>query len=545
MRFLSLFLLLSLYTTLLFGQKTDCIYPYDAKHYDLSVFFDSLGEGKIRGTNHILFQVLRPIDSIVIPLSNNFRVTSLNYDEKKAFDLDYRHEAHKIILKPGKKLLPNQDYELKIGFEGFPMLAKNAPWDGGLVQKKDKEGNHFIGIACEGDGASIWWPCFDSWQDEPEDGVDFKITVDSSYTAVANGRLLGVEENGAQKEWHWRVKNPINLYNVNFTIGKMAHFSDTFYSAETQEVLDLDYYVLAYNLEKAKAHFQQVKPMLQIFEKSFGRYPFYEDGYKLVETPYLGMEHQSAIAYGNNYQNGYFGNLNYTNQHEFDYIIIHESGHEWFGNNITAKDPADMWIHEAFTTYSESVYVEALHGKVAAIDYINHHKKGVNNESPIVGPYCENKEGSSDMYAKGSLFINTLRQKIQNDSLFKAILKNMNAEFFHKTIGYEDVLNYWNKQTKLNLTPIFETYLKNSKIPHLQVTTQKTGKNIGLLMNFNQVAKGFSLPVSIFNTKTKKTKTIIVSDKKMTTPGFTIPITEGKDWEINDKLGYFNLILMK
>ncbi|MBK7959405.1 MAG: M1 family metallopeptidase [Bacteroidetes bacterium] len=357
-------------------------------------------------------------------------------------------------------------------------------------------------MACEGFGASSWWPCKDHLSDEPESMV-VKISAPKGMVAIANGRLVQVDTGRVMNKFIWKVVSPINTYNVNISIGDYVHFSDTFISRKDAARLDLDYWVLSDHLEKAKEQFKQVKPMLVCYEEKLGKYPFYDDSYKLVETPYLGMEHQSCIAYGNGYKKGYAGNTKMTNGHEFDYIIIHESGHEWFGNNISCADIADMWIHEAFTTYTESIFVECNYGKEKAVDYINSKFERIGNKAPMVGIYGVNEEGAGDMYSKGSLFLNTLRHIIDHDSLWWSILYDMNTvAFHHKTIGYSDVLNYFNQRSGRDFTKIFEQYLKYPSPPKLKYSLTKIkGKTFDVSMQWETDVVGFEMPIVVLTKK--------------------------------------------
>ena len=293
----------------------------------------------------------------------------------------------------------------------------------------------------------------------------------------------------------WFVSYPINNYNVTLNIGNYVHFSDNYISSG--DTLQLDYYVLGNNLEKAKEHFEQVKPMMECFESYFGKYPFWNDGYALVETPYLGMEHQSAIAYGNDYLEGYYGNKSFIDGLDFDFIIIHESGHEWWGNSITTNDIADMWVHEGFCTYSEALYVECIYGYDAMLSYVNNQKKLVRNDKAVIGPYHVNKSGSSgDMYFKGSLMLHTLRNLISDDQLWFDIIKGLSTEFSYRTVDGQEIIDYINKQTGKDFNNFFDQYLKNKDVPEFQYSLQKNGRNTTLVYNWNSI-ENFDMPILI------------------------------------------------
>ncbi len=364
--------------------------------------------------------------------------------------------------------------QLDVAFSGKPRAAVNPPWDGGWIYKKDRAGNPWMSVACQGLGASVWYPCKDHQSDEPDRGARMNIVVPDTLSAIANGRLIGKKPAGDRKEqWSWTVTSPINNYNLVPYIGKYTRFSDTL-MGEGNQKLDLDYWVLTEDLEKAKQQFKRdVKRMLRAFEYWFGPYPFYNDGFKLVQSPHLGMEHQSAIAYGNQFKNGYLGtDLSGSGWGlGWDYIIIHESGHEWFANNITTRDIADMWVHEGFTMYSEVLFVEYHYGRQAADAYARGLRRSIRNNKPLIGPYGVNKEGSSDIYNKGANLIHTIRELIGNDSLFRRTLRGMNRELAGEPTTSEAVERYWIKQSGLDLQPIFDQYLRTTQIPKLEVRT--------------------------------------------------------------------------
>ncbi len=382
--------------------------------------------------------------------------------------IERKDDFYFIDLSSFKNQLIAKDAILEMTFFGFPKIAKNAPWQGGWVFKKDKSGNPWISVACQGDGASLWYPNKDYWGDKPNEGAQLNIIVPNDLVGIGNGKLIKKELLLNNKtQYSWLVTNPINNYNLVPYIGKYANFFETFNGKEG--LLNLDYWVLEDNLELAKDQFKQVAPMLQCFEDWLGPYPFYKDNYKLVESPYLGMEHQSNIAYGNEFKNGYLGNdLSNTGWGlKWDYIIIHESGHEWFGNAISAKNPADMWLHESFTTYTEALYTECQNGKKAGNEYVIGLRRNIKNDNPIMGDYATNKEGSMDMYPKGANMIHTFRQIINNDVKFKSILKALISSFKNKTITKEDFINKINELSSKDYSSFFNQYLKTTELPRL------------------------------------------------------------------------------
>jgi aminopeptidase N len=384
-------------------------------------------------------------------------------------------------------------YVMTVYYHGKPHIAINPPWDGGLIWKKDSNKNPWVSIACQGMGASVWYPCKDYQGDEP-DSAEMHITIPDSLVCVGNGRFRGKVNNGdGTTTYDWAVTNPINNYNIIPYIGKYTHFSEQ-YKGEAGQ-LDMDYWVLDSNLNKAKVQFKDAPKMMKAFEYWFGPYPFYKDGYKLVDAPHLGMEHQSAIAYGNGYQNGYRGmDLSGSSWgKQFDFIIIHESGHEWFGNNITTKDIADMWVHESFTCYSETLFTEYYYGKDAGAAYVKGIRKNIENELPIIGKYGVNNEGSADMYYKGANMIHTIRQVIDNDSLFRQILRGLNKTFYHKTVTGQQVEEYISKQSRISFSKVFDQYLRTIQIPVLEYKLE----GFNLQYRYSNCIEGFNLPLKI------------------------------------------------
>jgi aminopeptidase N len=464
---------------------------WDLKFYDIKVeVFPN--EQSIQGSVDIRYTVLASQQVMQIDLQPPLTIVKIMQgSDVLSFTKDGANVYLITLVKPQQK---GREETITIFYGGKPVVAKNPPWEGGLQWAKDSAGNHFIATSCQGLGASVWWPCKDHMYDEPEEGVTISVTVPGDLMDVSNGRLTEtVENDNGTKTYIWTVQNPINNYGVNMNIGRYVHFGDTLNGEKGK--LDLDFYVLPENLEKAREQFKQAKLMLRAFEHWFGPYPFYEDGYKLVEVPYLGMEHQSSVTYGNKYQNGYLGNdFSGTGYGlKFDFIIIHESGHEWFANNITYKDMADMWIHESFTNYSESLYIEYYYGKEAASQYIIGNRKGIRNDKPIQGPYGVNESGSGDMYLKGGNVLHTIRQVVQDDGLWRSILRDMNKTFYHATVESKDIEKFISTQAKRDLTKIFDQYLRTTQVPVLEYSIHR-GK---VSYRWTQCIDGFNMPVRI------------------------------------------------
>jgi aminopeptidase N len=462
---------------------------WDLLFYDLQV--KVAPENKfIEGSNTVRYKVLKPKQVLQIDLQQPLKILSIFQDEQP---LAYTSKGYSHFVSLEKPQLAGEINEIVINYSGNPREAIRAPWDGGFSWSMDKNGHPFVATSCQGLGASVWWPNKDHMYDEV-DSMAISVTVPKDLVAVANGRLKKVHEQEDTKTYDWYVSNPINNYGVNVNIGDYVSYGEI-YEGE-KGPLELSYYVLRDNLEKARQQFKQVPLMLKAFEHWFGPYPFYEDSYKLVEVPYLGMEHQSSITYGNNYQNGYLGNdLSRSGWgNTFDFIIIHESGHEWFANNITYKDIADMWIHEGFTAYSENLYLNFHQGKTASSEYVLGTRNNIRNDRPIIGPYGVNKAGSSDMYYKGANMLHTLRTLLEDDEKWRRILRGMNSEFYHQTVTTEQVENYLSEQTGIDLTAFFNQYLRTTKIPTLEYKIEEDT----IRYRYTNVVEDFDMPVRIY-----------------------------------------------
>jgi len=465
---------------------------WDLKHYKLAV--EVFPKTKtIKGSNTINFEVIKPAKKMQIDLQEPLQITKITHQNK---ELNYSREGNVYWINFSKNLPINSKEKITIYYEGKPTESRNPPWSGGITWRKDEKGNDFIASSNQGIGASIWWPNKDHTYDEPENGIDMHITVPEHLTDVSNGRLINIihDKEAKIKTFHWQVKNPINNYGVNINIGNYIHFSEIFQGEKGN--LDCNYWVLKHNLAKAKKQFKQAKMTLAAFEHWFGPYPFYEDSYKLVEAPYLGMEHQSSVTYGNQYQNGYLGrDLSGTGVGlKFDYIIIHESGHEWFANNITNKDVADMWIHESFTTYSESLFIDYHFSTEEANKYVIGMRRAIRNDKPIIGQYNVNNEGSSDMYYKGANILHTLRQIINNDILWKEILRGLNKDFYHQQVTTKQIEDYIIKKGNLKINRFFYQYLRTVKIPILEYQIKRNQ----ISYSFTNTVDNFSMPVKVW-----------------------------------------------
>jgi aminopeptidase N len=462
---------------------------WDLQHYKIEV--EVLPEKKtLKGTNTITYKVLASKKIMQIDLQEPMKIDKVSQNGK-SLKVERIGSVHYIRLLRKQKI--NTENILVIEFSGSPTEALNAPWDGGLVWQKDINGKHFIASANQGIGASVWWPVKDHPADEPDKGVALYITAPKDLVAVGNGRLINQIVHKNTKTWHWQVTNPINSYGVNINVGDYVHFSETFEGLNG--ALEMSYWVLRDHLEKAKKQFKQAPKMMRAFEYWFGPYPFYEDSFKLVEVPYLGMEHQSSVTYGNNYENGYLGrDLSGTGWGLlFDFIIIHEAGHEWFANNITNKDVADMWIHEGFTAYSENLYLNYHFSKKASSEYVIGTKKSIQNDRPIIGTYNKNNRGSNDIYYKGANILHTIRQLIEDDEKWRTILQGLNKVFYHQTVTSKQVEEYISEKSGIDLTQFWEQYLRTTLIPKLEYNYNGNK----LKYRYVDIIADFDMPVQI------------------------------------------------
>ncbi len=457
-------------------------------HLDIKI---SPSDSSITGKVRVGYRVLEEHHTMQIDLQAPLRITSIVDQSGELLSFVSDGNAHFISLT--RDQLAGEEYWIDVLYKGRPRVAVRPPWDGGVSWDKDADGKDIIHTNCQGIGASIWWPCKDHMYDEP-DSMLISVNVPGNLMNVSNGRLRKVDElNDGTKTYHWFVSNPISNYVVNINIAEYVHFSEV-YNGENGP-LDMDYYVFGNHLDDAKRQFRDARRMMEAFEYWFGPYPFYEDGYKLVEVTSTGMEHQSSVTYGNGFENGYRG-LDGSGTGwglKFDFIIIHESGHEWFANNITYRDVADMWIHESFTNYSESLFLEYYYGKEAGQEYVRGNRKGIRNDRPIIGPYNVNKRGSGDMYAKGGNILNTLREIVNDDERWRMILRGLNKTFFHQTVTTEQIENFISEKVGVDLSPFFDQYLRATRIPILEYYHQSDK----LHYRWSNCVEDFNMPVRV------------------------------------------------
>ena len=462
---------------------------WDATFYDLHLRV-SPRDSSVSGWNGIGYTVLAPAQEMQIDLSQRLTVDSVVQDGAR---LATRRDGDAIFVMLATPQAAGTRRTITVWYHGKPTVATHAPWDGGFVWTADSAGNPWVVTAVEGIGASTFWPMKDIWSDEP-DSQRVAVTVPDGLIDVSNGRLRATTPNGdGTTTYEWFVSSPINGYDVTVNAGKYVHIADSY--AGKGGTLSLDFWPLAIHADTARKQFAQAKTMLACFEDWFGPYPWYEDGYKLVETPHLGMEHQSAVAYGNHFKNGYLGHdLSHTGLGlGWDYIIVHESGHEWFGNNITAKDPADMWVHEGFTSYSEGLFVECQNGKDAGARYIRGLRANIENTAPVVGVFGVNNEGSGDMYYKGANMLHTVRQIVGDDAKWKEILRGLNSTFRHQTVTGEQVEQYIGTRAGRDLSRVFQQYLATTRIPNFQYRLDGGT----LTYRWSNVIDGFDMPLRV------------------------------------------------
>lgn len=504
MKYLALILIL-LNSTVTFSQEPNLKCNnnaarswWDVQHYDLNLKVDT-GSGNLNGTVDIIAKVNGAIgDSLQIDLQEPLLVNQIGFasEDGETHIIHFKKYGNVYIIKEDFRTFINDNaFTLRIDYNGIPQIAARPPWDGGLVMDRDANGNRWMAVACQGIGASVWFPCKDFQGDEADRGMRLSMVVPSNLQMIGNGRLQPNNERrgDGNLRWTWVVSNPINNYDISFYIGDYVHWPDTLQGEKGP--LSVDYYVLRQNEAKAKKQFAVVKPMLQCFEEKLGPYPFYEDGYKLVDAPYLGMEHQSAVAYGNEYKMGYKG----TDRSKsgvgllFDFIIVHESGHEWFGNNITTFDKADTWVHEGFTTYTETIFAECLLGKEKAFVYQQGKVNVVKNDAPVQGQFNECDGGSSDHYDKAAFMIHMIRMIMKNDAKFFGMLRSMNETFYHKIITGKEMEDFINSYTGIDFSKVFQQYLRTASLPKLAIEYKRQTVSY----KWTNCVEGFNMPILV------------------------------------------------
>ncbi|RNL56153.1 M1 family metallopeptidase [Pedobacter jejuensis] len=478
---------------------------WDVQRYELAIKPD-YNDKSISGSNQIVYKVVGANNGktrMQIDLQEPLIIDSILYNGKLKLKFEHTGSVWYAHV-PAQKISATNN--VNIFYHGKVHQAKRAPWDGGFIFTADSLGRPWMTVACQGLGASVWYPNKDHQSDEPNLGASLTMTIPDTLVAVGNGRLVFKKTNNdGTATYKYNVVNPISNYCIIPYIGKYVNFKEKY--AGEKGALDLNYWVLDYNYPKAKTYMpDQVHKMLKSFEYWFGPYPFYEDGYQLIDASHTGMEHQSAVSYGNWYKFGYRGRDMSGDGWglKWDFIIIHESGHEWFGNNITTNDLADMWVHEGFTNYSETLFVDYIFGNKAGNEYNFGIRKGIRNDIPIIPPYGVNAQGSGDMYPKGGNMLHSIRHGLNNDELFRAILRGLNKTFYHQTVNTKQIENYVSKQAGFNYDKVFDQYLRTIQIPTLEYYL-KNGK---VFYRYTNCVKGFNLPLTLTKKGTKSIKVI-------------------------------------
>lgn len=462
---------------------------WDVVFYDLHAEINP-SDSTIQGHNTITYRVLESPQEMQIDLQVPLQVDSI-VQAGQSFSLRRDENAYFFTPNPGQPVGSVQSVTVYYG--GSPRVAPRPPWNGGFTWAADSLGRPWIVTTDEGVGPSVWWPLKDTWNDEP-DSLKVAITVPDPLVHVGNGRLRRVTPNDdGTTTWEWFASSPINPYAVNVNVANYTHYAEVFQGE--RGMLTLDYWPLDYNLERARGHFTQVQPMMACFEHWFGPYPWYEDGFKLIDVPYPGMEHQSAVTYGNGYANGYGGrDASGTGLGmEWDFIIIHESAHEWFANNVTANDRADGWVHEAFANYAEGLYTECLFGKEAGARYTIGTRRGIRNDRPIIPDYGVAAWGSGDMYPKGGNLLHTIRQIVGHDETWRGIFRGLNAEFRRQAVAGAQVENYVSRRAGVDLSKVFDQYLRTTMIPVLEYRIEGST----LSYRWTEVVQGFDMQVGV------------------------------------------------
>jgi aminopeptidase N len=449
-----------------------------------------------------------------------------------------KNRVGNVYFITGFQQLAEKNNVIVIAFSGIPRIAKNAPWDGGLIWKTDADKMPFVSVACQHLGASVWYPCKDIQSDEPDSGASITIITPENLQGIGNGRLVNTIIKNKKKYNTWQVSNPINNYNLVFYIGNYVPIKKNFNGLNGK--LDCTFWALAGNKDKAEKSFEDVFSMLASFEKWFGPYPWYADGYQLVEAPHLGMEHQSAIAYGNQYKKGYLGvDLSGTGWgKKWDYIIVHESGHEWWGNAITTNDIADMWIHEGFTTFSEGLFVEEQFGKAAGQEYLIGLRKNITNKDALISNYGINEEPTGDIYYKGANLLLTIRTIINDDEKFRRMLQEMQKQFGKKTCNSVDIEQFMCLYSNIDLMPVFQQYIYTNQVPKLQYKFKKNSNQTSdVTLSISECNDNFSIPYWLPISATEY-KSIMLKPKQPITINTSL---SAADFEKLLKKGYYFL----
>jgi hypothetical protein len=498
---------------------------YDVLFYDLNIKVDPDNKF-IQGNTIIRFRSVNDFKVFQIDLFANMKIEKIIYHNAT---LSYTRKFDAVFVQFPDLVKQGDLDEIQIYYSGNPQLPDISSLSGGFIWTQDKNGRPWIETVVQGSGASLWWPCKDHLSDKP-DSMHITVTVPSGLTVISNGRFLGKNElPDKQVQFKWAVSYPMNTYSAVLYIGDYVHFSDQFVSAS--ESFPLNYYCLSYDLDLDKQFVKQVKPLLSLYEKDFGPYPFPRDGYALVESPY-GMEHQSAVSSGT-----FFNLADGKPVDSIAHVIEfwHETAHEWWGNSVTCNDMADFWIHESFASYAEVLCYENFFGSAAAEEYLN--KQDPGNKEPIIGFYDVNDFHTGDMYSKGIRMIASLRQSINNDSLFFSILKGIQSKYKYQSINSADIISYFNKETGTDYTYLFDQYLRYGAIPILMISKKTSGKDLEFRYKWNANVSNFRLPVKIIAANKKEFFIYPTTEWKST----SVPNNLPDDVKIDNVHSYFEI----
>jgi len=473
----------------LIGNLNENRSSYRVSFYDINIDFD-IDHKSLAGFVTIKAESIRDLNKLQIDLAENLNIKKITYENK---ELSFSREFDAILIDFNSTIVKGSIFEFTVFYDGIPQSADNPPWAGGFTWSKDKNGRDWIAVSCEGEGARIWWPNKDHITAEG-DSVRMKYTVPSNTVAVGNGKLRNIITKNNKSTYEWFVGNPINNYNISVQIGNYVAVQDTFIKDDT--IHNMNHYVLDYNKELASNYFTQSKEVIRFYEKYFGDYQWYEDGYKLIEVPYLGMEHQSAVTYGNGFSiyNG-VRSKSWPMYGVIDPLIIHETGHEWFGNSVTASDPTHIWIHEGLQVYSEAIYFEdKFKSYEVGVHYLNTLKNRIVNEVPIVGNENENHWAlHGDTYMKGAWVMHTLRSTINDDKSWFEILKEFMEENAKGFVNTRDFFDKVNEITGDDYWYFAEQYFYSSAQPELEY--YQTDNEF--FYRWNNVNENFSMPIDL------------------------------------------------
>ena len=522
------------------GQPDSDRAGYDIFFYDLDLNLDP-DRKRIDGTVDIHFRTVDSLTGLQLDLYENLAVTGMKLSGD---DVSWSRKERAVNVSLLHALIPGHDYVLRVEYGGKPTESKKPPLSDGVVWGKDNDGKPWAGVACETGGGSLWFPCKDHLSDEP-DSVRLSLTVPAGLTVVSNG-IMKSHTSGQEKErYTWQTGYPVNTCSITFYAGKYEHLRDTMLTSEG--VLDLDYYVLPGNLERAKNHFLQVKDIISLYDRSYGPYPWMSEGFRLVESPFEGMGYQTAIAYGSGYSDrAWLGG---------DYVIVHEAAHEWWGNAVSVSDYSDIWLQDGFATYSEILFAESKLGYENSLLYARYNIAAlIKNRFPVAGPagVSYRNTGDKDSHNKGAMILHTIRNIVNDSTLFFHILQTFYSEHAGSShVTSDDFIrvlegktgNAWQKFFGVYLyrreVPVLHWYYSPAGIESVSGTPFGSGGPV-IAAKWTGVPEGFSMPVDFFCKDTGVTVRIEVT----TTPSlfYDEMLMKCNKLTCNRRLSYFDAI---